>query len=236
MPTDVGVIANRTRNGGGACGWSRAWVVALGARFFNTSVVNQYFTTQLGECSWNKSMLNMGGSTPFQIDANFGLPAGLVEVLVQSHEWVKLPSAAPGNGSTRCGNSSSGAQGGSWTTGSNGRDLAAAFTGDLDKAPLIRLLPALPPQWAATGGSGSVKGTVTRGGFVIDLSWDQNARIRNANITSRLGGPVCVTAGQSTIGSAAEGNGTGIAIAEKGSGAFVCMQTTPGNVYSITPQ
>lgn len=210
-------IANSVRNGGGACGWSRAWVVALGARFFNTSVVNQYFTTQLSECSWNRSMLNMGGTTPFQIDANFGLPAGLVEALGQSHEWVKLPSDVPYNG------------------GSDGANLTAAFTGDLNKAPLIRLLPALPPQWASTGGPGSVKGMAARGGFVVDLSWDGNAKIRSANITSKIGGPVCVATGADVIGSAATANGTSITIAGAGSGAFVCVQTTAGDIYRVTP-
>jgi alpha-L-fucosidase 2 len=47
----------------------------------------------------------------------------------------------------------------------------------------IHLLPALPSAWA----SGSIKGIVARGGFLIDMDWDQG-KITKLVITSRLGG------------------------------------------------
>ncbi len=47
----------------------------------------------------------------------------------------------------------------------------------------LHLLPALPDQWS----QGSVKGLVSRGGFVVDMTWD-GSQLNTATITSRLGG------------------------------------------------
>ncbi|GAA4749851.1 glycoside hydrolase family 95 protein [Flavisolibacter ginsenosidimutans] len=47
----------------------------------------------------------------------------------------------------------------------------------------IHLLPALPDVWA----SGSVKGLVARGGFVIDMSW-KNKQVTTLKIMSKNGG------------------------------------------------
>jgi alpha-L-fucosidase 2 len=48
----------------------------------------------------------------------------------------------------------------------------------------IHLLPALPAAWP----SGQVNGLCTRGGFVVDIAW-QDGRLTQARIRSRLGGP-----------------------------------------------
>jgi len=47
----------------------------------------------------------------------------------------------------------------------------------------IHILPALPDQWA----NGTVKGLVTRGGFVIDITWKDH-KIASVKILSKLGG------------------------------------------------
>jgi len=47
----------------------------------------------------------------------------------------------------------------------------------------LHLLPALPDQW----NDGEVKGLVSRGGFVVDMTWD-GGQLNTATITSRLGG------------------------------------------------
>jgi alpha-L-fucosidase 2 len=47
----------------------------------------------------------------------------------------------------------------------------------------VHLLPALPDDWK----SGSITGLRTRGGFTIDLSWE-NSKIKTLKVTSNLGG------------------------------------------------
>lgn len=47
----------------------------------------------------------------------------------------------------------------------------------------VHLLPALPSEWK----TGEIAGLVARGGFVVDMEWDNN-RLKKAGIISRHGG------------------------------------------------
>lgn len=49
----------------------------------------------------------------------------------------------------------------------------------------VHLLPAIPDEWQ----EGSVKGLVTRGGFVVDMDW-KNTNLTQAVIYSRIGGVI----------------------------------------------
>ncbi|GAB1319331.1 hypothetical protein MFIFM68171_09541 [Madurella fahalii] len=229
-------LEHRLHNGGGPCGWPRAWTIALAGRLFLPDIAHSRLATQIGECSWNKTMLNMGGAAPFQIDGSLGAPAAMVESLLQSHESV-LPVVAAGNNIS---NNTS-------TSASNSTVLLlkAARTGDEGdsherKLPLIRLLPSLPAAWAANGG-GFAKGLRVRGGFTVDLSWDGDGVLTMASLTSsQAGNAVYVTLGRTRVGadSSADGKpGTHIQVNDGSgavSGAFIRVEGRNGSVHNIT--
>jgi alpha-L-fucosidase 2 len=84
--------------GGGRTGWNLAWTVNLWARLHQgdraLAIIREQLRRQVNENLFNRC----GG--PFQIDGNLGTPAGIAEMLVQSHTGViellpALPAAWP---------------------------------------------------------------------------------------------------------------------------------------------
>jgi len=199
-------LKHRLDAGGGGCGWPRIWTIALAGRLFLPDVAHQRLAGQINsECTWNRTMLNMGGAAPFQIDGSLGAPGAMVESLLQSHEHV-VPST--GNDTT----------------------LIAAYTGEDDKLSLIRLLPAVPKAWSVNGG-GSIKGVRARGGYTVDLAWDSTGTLETASLTSDYGNAAYVTLGQTPIGSLS--NGLAISANGASSGVFVRLDGKKGTVYKI---
>lgn len=210
-------IERRLSNGGGSTGWSRAWSIALAARVFDadgTYGVAANFLNQLANYTYYTSLLDTGPPAPFQIDGNFGAPAGVAEALLQSHELVNISkSARPHNGHNV------------WTAATQG-------LGDpLERAPLIRLLPALPKAWAAHGG-GYVKGLLARGGFVVDIYWNSKAQLTKATILSQNGGSAVVTIGGAAIGGS--NIKTLVVDGETSSDGMSLLETKPGKSYVVT--
>ncbi|MGD8175825.1 glycosyl hydrolase family 95 catalytic domain-containing protein [Marinimicrobium sp. ARAG 43.8] len=130
-------------------GWSMGWKVGIWARLLDGNRAYKLLTDQIKLVDENTESFESGGTyanmfaahPPYQIDGNFGVTAGISEMLVQSHDGA------------------------------------------------IHLLPALPDAWP----EGQVSGLVTRGGFVIDMAW-QNGKVTEFTLHSRLGGPVRIRA------------------------------------------
>ncbi|KAI6606587.1 hypothetical protein MCOR04_000886 [Pyricularia oryzae] len=108
---------------------------------------------------------------------------------------------------------------------------AATLGDDTSAHHLIRLLPALPRQWATNGG-GHAKGLLTRGGFQLDVHWDDQARLTNATLTSLNGNTVWVTLGATPLGHV-NGTSAAIEVDGHGNGIFVKLPSEKDKTYVV---
>jgi alpha-L-fucosidase 2 len=136
----VGLIAR----GNGPTGWSKVWKICIFARLLES----EHAYRMLADVLQTKTHGNLWTThPPFQIDCNFGYPAGVNEMLVQSHLTVgKYPNTPiPKDPNLEIQNVEPGTA----------------------NIPIIQLLPALPKAWK----DGHVEGMRVRGGFELDMEW-----------------------------------------------------------------
>ncbi len=171
-------VSLEARGFGTVVGWANAWKTALWARLLDAEKAYLFYHKEVSANAYPNLWNGCWPGRVFQIDGNFGITAGAVEMLLQSH------------------------------------------------AGEVHLLPALPEAWA----TGSVKGLRARGGFEVDMQW-QDGILSGAEIRSTKGG-VCRLRASVPVTVRSRGKTVRSDQVEEG---LIAFETEEGHSYLITP-
>jgi alpha-L-fucosidase 2 len=176
--------------GDAATGWSMGWKVNLWARFLDGDhayLILRNLLDPIGKKGKGGMYPNLfDAHPPFQIDGNFGACAGIAEMLLQSHVRKDEGSRKKDEGQrTKDERKRAKAE------PSEPRSSAFALR---PSSFVLHLLPALPSAWP----SGSVHGLRARGGFEVDLEW-QDRKLTSAVVRSVRGTTCHVRYGEKVV-------------------------------------
>jgi len=89
-------VSLKARGVGSAVGWSNAWKTALWARLLDAEAAYSYYHTEVSQNAFPNLWNGCWPGRTFQIDGNFGITAGAIEMLLQSHAGeIQLLPALP---------------------------------------------------------------------------------------------------------------------------------------------
>ena len=152
--------------------WSFAWRSALYARLHDAENAHRMVRLLLADRNTCPNLFGL--HPPMQIDGNFGITAGICEMLLQSHEQKpETGNLKPESGTVR---------------------PRTQVSGFRSQVYTISLLPALPSAWSG----GAFAGLRARGGFEVDASWKEG-RLDSAVVRSTGGGACRVQYGRKTV-------------------------------------
>ena len=166
-------LVTMKHRGDESTGWSTGWKTCFWARLHDGDHAHKIYRFLTAKRAY-PNLFDF--HPPFQIDGNFGGAAGVCEMLLQSH----LRSVDE--------NSNSIAQAafvGYRQNDSNPNQFDYVVPDkSLASAPyILHLLPALPSAWP----SGQVTGLRARGGFEVDIKWNDGQLVK-ATVRSKKGG------------------------------------------------
>lgn len=151
---------------GDGAAWGHAWRAAFRARLRDGDTA----LLRYRDVSTKLPYINLFNGKPLQIDANLGAVAAAAEMLLQSHLRSIDPDADNIKEAAFTAYRADPANPNHFIGVVPPNNLA-------DAAYILDLLPALPSKWK----NGSVKGLRARGGFTVDLSWE-NGQLDKATI------------------------------------------------------